>query len=829
MTGGLTGLRGRDFEAVCHEIASLEQPAYIKDGDLRYVAVNDAYCALVQTGAGRLIGNETRHAAVPLVGYDRDEKERRALVFGQAQTTVIRHGNDKRQFRARMHQLCDRDGFRYVVGLLEPKQAIRFEDWKDNAPPPPAKEAAIRQGSEKPSGASVIRLPGAGVLPEPSRRMVWALDALDSAIAVWDRDRCLVACNQAFRDRYPLVRDWSRGRSLQDMIVEVADSGLVQDAVEDRQAWITSHLARRVREIGEDEAIRTANGRKTLWRGHTTGNGDRIIIGTDISRVAGKERQAATGEPFKPAFFANVAHDIRTPMNGILGMAELLQTSGLDQKQQMFADVITKSAQALLDIFNDVIDYSRSEVGMLAIREQAFSLTEVIEDVASVFSARFAEKDLSFHTDIDPQLSRPLLGDAFRIRQVINNLIGNAIAHSDIGQIRLSARCTADGGDDVTVRVAVKDCGPGLSEEKRQSMFDMFSRAADTTWQNGESAGLCLTLCARLIKLMGGDIGIDSSPGAGSDFWFELTLPVAESAGGEQDALYEFSGSRILFVCADDVMCDQASKPLSALPLDCCVAEDAEEGLKVLGAADKLQLPIDLVLVCGGRDINAAAEAAGALHSTGTHAVPPIILAGAGQLALDPGQRERLGIAARIASVQDASALRQAIASVLKSGVADKGDSSRIPDRSGTVPAVSNAARMVHGARAGDVLVAEDNEVNQIVFAETLQQLGYAYRIVSDGEQALTAWRKSPPGVVLMDVAMPVKNGLQATADIRAAEKVLGSHVPIIGVLAFAVASDQQRCLEAGMDDCMVKPISAEKLRETLDKWLSHPASERLA
>lgn len=828
MRGGLTGLRGRDFEAVCHEIASLEQPAYIKDGDLRYVAVNDAYCALVQASAKRLIGNETRHAAVPLVGYDRDEKERRALVFGKAQTSVVQHRNDKRQFRARMHQLCDRDGFRYVVGLLEPKQAIRFEGWKDNAAPSPTQEAAVRQGSETPGGASVIRLPGAGALPEPSSRMVRALDALDSAIAVWDRDYCLVACNQAFRDRYPLVRHWSRGRSLENMIVEVADSGLVQDAVEDRQAWITSHLARRMREIGEDEAIRTANGRTTLWRGHSTGDGDRIMIGTDISRVVGKDGQAAASATVKPAFFANVAHDIRTPMNGILGMAELLQTSGLDQKQQTFADVITKSAQALLDIFSDVIDYSRSEVGMLAIREQAFSLTEVIEDVASVFSARFAEKDLSFHTDIDPKLSRPLLGDAFRIRQVINNLIGNAIAHSDIGQIRLSARCTAEGGDDATIRVAVKDCGPGLSEEKRQSVFDMFSRAADTTWQNGESAGLGLTLCARLIKLMGGEIGIDSSLGAGSEFWFELTLPVAESSG-EQDVLGEFSGSRILFVCVDDVLCDQASKPLSALPLDCCVAEDAEEGLKVLGAADKLQLPIDLVLACGGRDINAAAEVACALHFAGTHAVPPIILAGSGQLALDPGQRERLGIAARIASVQDASALRQAIASALKDRAPDKGGSPRIPDRSGAVPAVSNAARVVHGTRAGDVLVAEDNEVNQIVFAETLQQLGYAYRIVSDGEQALAAWRKSPPDVVLMDVAMPVKNGLQAAADIRAAEKVLGSHVPIIGVIAFAVASDQQRCLEAGMDDCMAKPISVEKLREKLEKWLSHPAAERLA
>ncbi|WP_136659370.1 response regulator [Nitratireductor sp. XY-223] len=825
----MTGLTGRDFETVRNEIASLNQPAYIKDGDLRYVAVNDAYCALAQLGAERLVGYETRRAAAQLVGYDRDEKERRALVFGKQQTAVIQHRDEGRQFRARLHQICDRDGFRYIIGVLESKDTIRFEGWQDT-PVVSAADAGRGERNET-AGASVIPLrpAGDGARSGPATDMQTVLDALESAFVVWDRNNRLVACNRAFTDRFPLVKDWTQGRSIEDMVAEAADNGLIRNAAANREAWIDRALARLTTEMGKDVALRTATGKTVLWRGHTTAGGDRVLIATDVTSIIDTERQDAAGGAVNPAFFANVSHDIRTPMNGILGMAELLRTSGLDQKQQMFADVITKSAQALLDIFNDVVDYSRSEVGVLSIEEEPFNLDDVINDVASVYSARFAEKDLSLRIDMDAELPGPLVGDAFRIRQIVNNLLGNAIAHSDIGQITLSAHRIAGNRDEAVIRIAVRDCGPGMTAEQQRSMFDMFARAEHAASQGGDGVGLGLALCARLVRLMGGKIGIESGGDTGSEFWFELTLPVAQADVDDPKAIEAYSGSRILIVCADDMECEQPSDALSGLPLDCCVAESAGEGARVLQAARQLDLPIDLVVVCSAHDINGAMAVAAQMHGDCAGSAPPVILAGPGNLDRDAVQMTGLGIAAQIPSATDAAALRRAVLSALKYRDPAEGAPVGEADREHGPEDLAAAPQPERAPGATMVLVAEDNEVNQIVFAETLQQLGYAYQIVSDGAQAVAAWRKLRPDIVLMDVAMPVRNGLQATSDIRAAETVLGNRVPIIGVTAFAVASDQQRCLEAGMDDCLAKPISAEKLRDRLQTWLPGVADERTA
>ena len=568
-------------------------------------------------------------------------------------------------------------------------------------------------------------------------------------------------------------------------------------------------------------------------------DGSLYLIGstTDITELKQRERElteaqnrAVLADRAKSEFLANMSHEIRTPMNGVLGMAELLAKSSLDAKQKAFTDIIVKSGNALLTIINDILDFSKIDAGQLVLDPAPFNLAEAVEDVATLVSARAKEKDLELIVRIEPGLPTQFEGDVGRIRQIITNLVGNAVKFTESGHVLIEV--TGDRTDGETkLRVSVTDTGIGIPADKLALVFEKFSQVDGSSTRRHEGTGLGLAITSRLVDLMGGKIGVESTEGEGSTFWFTVTLPNATDLGVRSIMPIDVTGARILII--DDNAVNRAilSEQMTSWTFDSCAAEDGAEGLRVLEAAAAFGMGVDCVVLDYQMPGMTGADVARAIRTTPAIANTPVVMLTSVDQSLTNVAYRDLGIDAQLIKPARSSLLLETLVSTIqrfRGGTRGEGrviTQARLTRREYPAEAIAPAPvataepRPDDGHHRLDILVAEDNEVNQLVFTQILGETGLSFQLVNNGKRAVEAHAEMNPRMILMDVSMPEMNGLQATGAIRERERETGEHVPIIGVTAHALKGDRERCLEAGMDDYLPKPISPKALLEKVQRW----------
>jgi len=628
-------------------------------------------------------------------------------------------------------------------------------------------------------------------------------------------------------------------------------------------------------------------------------------LALERARAEAATARANNADRAKSEFLANMSHEIRTPMNGVMGMAELLARTELDAKQRTFTDIIIKSGAALLTIINDILDFSKIDAGQMELDPAPFKLSEAIEDVATLVAARVAEKDLELSVRIDPALPDMFIGDIGRIRQIVTNLLGNAVKFTEKGHVLVEVvqeasqkngatgfrrrESGASSGNEVEkchMTFRVIDTGIGIATDMRPKIFQKFSQVDGSASRRHEGTGLGLAISRALVELMGGQIGFESEEGKGSTFHFTIGLPPHGSADKRRIPV-DVTNARVLIV--DDNAVNRAilMEQMVAWRFDAAAARDGREALEVMKAAAAGGLSVDLLVLDYHMPDWNGAETLAAIRKAGFD-VPVIMLTSVDQTE-DGRTFSSLGIAAHLMKPARSSLLLETILGVLADQArraktppeiepkllegdsaaeisdagravaalrylrSESGDAvaapvsaaptlgdgpdadvpaaARVEDTPKSIDVPAGNARPYEPAAADrtDILVAEDNEVNRIVFIQILGSLPWSFEIVNDGQEAVEAYSRLRPRLMLLDVSMPVMNGLDAARAIRGIEKPLGKHTPIIAVTAHALKGDMERCLQAGMDDYLTKPVSPERLQAAIENWIKEDPVRKTA
>ena len=730
-------------------INTIQDGFAVFDRDQRLVAANSAYIALFD-------GHEIA------LGLAYDDILRLAALSG-----LIVTGD------AGAEEWADAMAARLTVEVIEPQvMQFRSGSW-------------VRLVDRRARDGDMVSL----ALNITDQMRIWAaIEALPDGFVLFDREDRLLTCNQRYRDIYSeCAPAMVPGASFEDILRYGLVRGQVPDAVGREEEWLSQRVAQHRAASGISEHM-LSGGRWIRALDHPTPDGGRVGLRVDITPA--REQQAAlqaardaaeAAVRAKSAFLANMSHEIRTPMNGVVGMAELLCDTTLNEEQRLFAETIRSSGEALLVIINDILDFSKIEAERLTLHPEPFDLERTIHEVTMLLQPRALAKGLDLMIDFDLFLPTRYVGDPGRLRQVLTNLLGNAVKFTDQGHVLVRVVGLEAEAGHQQLHVTVEDTGIGIPADQLTHIFGEFNQVESQSNRKFEGTGLGLAISRRLIERMDGEVWVDSDFGKGSSFGFRLTLPVAEDA-----RMPEMPGNIRRVLVVDDQFINRTIMERQLVPcgIEVVLCRSGSDALAVLAADSSFDVVLTdhLMPEMDGLQLTARMRAAG----IGL----PVVL-----LSSNPSEARQSAGAEDLAAILQKPILRSELFRKLQAVTLD----AEVPAPPVMLPPPNEHRQM-------RVLAAEDNRTNQLVFQKMVKDADIALKFANNGREAVDLFQSFHPDMIFMDISMPEMDGREAARAIRTLEAGAG-HVPIVALTAHAMDGDATSILAAGIDRYMTKPL----------------------
>ncbi len=645
-----------------------------------------------------------------------------------------------------------------------------------------------------------------------AERRLWdSVETVEDGFAVFDRNNCMVAANEAYLSVFDGLESMVTGVTYLDVLKFMAEEGIVDTDGQSRQEWRDELTARWQSPELTPKTIRLWNGQFIKLVDRRSENGDTVSMALNITDTIRREKQleearqkAEAANRAKSAFLAKMSHELRTPMNGVVGMADLLVETTLDEEQQLFVDTIKSSGEALLELINDVLDFSKMEAAKLVLHSEEFNLENLLADVLTLFQPAVMDRDIELVIDYDMFQPTRFVGDPGRVRQILTNLVGNAVKFTASGHVlvRVVGVPQAD-SNLVRLHITVEDTGPGIPENMIGHIFGEFNQVEDEKNRKFEGTGLGLAITKQLVELMQGDIWVDSEVGIGSNFGFRVSLPAVANSVMETPSMPDWV-KRVVMLSSPSHSAEILSKQLAQLGVD--VAERTPESF-----ANGPALTTGDVLVA---DISRSQELEQKIEQvlqSQVASIPTIYLRNlrAGEAMQDSNSIcymnkpvGRQALVKRICAIEAPEVNGQA------------GENMQEPTAQ-KVPQVKTET----DTRKMRILAAEDNRTNRLVFSKLVGKLNVDLEFAENGSEAVEKWQSFKPDLVFMDISMPVMDGKEATRKIRELEAEKGLlRTPVVALTAHAMDGDDAEILKAGLDHYLTKPLRKPAIFEQIEK-----------